>query len=133
LIHPEIARVSRSRFESGHYADSAEAAFKQINSVVKHVVRSDTGEDLDGAPLMQKAFSPKQPIICLGDLATESGRNIQQGYMQIYAGAMTGIRNPKAHQNIEIDSSRASHFLFLASLLMSVLDEATTHIGPVAI
>jgi hypothetical protein len=49
---------------------------------------------------------------------------MQQGYMQIFAGSMTGIRNPKAHENISIDSVRAVHFLFLASLLMAKLDEA---------
>jgi len=32
-------------------------------------------------------------------------------------GAMTGIRNPKAHTNIQIDAMRALHFLMLASLL----------------
>jgi uncharacterized protein (TIGR02391 family) len=105
LIHPAIAEVSRSRFEAGYYADSVEAAFKEINSVVKHIIKQDTGEELDGAPLMYRAFSPKQPIICIGDLSTESGRNIQQGFMQIYAGAMIGVRNPKAHENVEIDSS----------------------------
>ena len=30
---------------------------------------------------------------------------------------MTGIRNPKAHTNIQIDAMRALHFLMLASLL----------------
>jgi uncharacterized protein (TIGR02391 family) len=125
LMHPTIAKVSRSRFESGHYADSVEAAFKEINSAVKSIYESETGEELDGASLMQRAFSPNKPIICIGDFSTESGRNIQQGYMQIYAGAMTGIRNPKAHENLEIDSSRANHFLILASLLMFKLDERT--------
>jgi uncharacterized protein (TIGR02391 family) len=125
LLHPGITRISRSRFESGHYADAVEAAFKEINKTVKEIVKSDTGEELDGAPLMYKAFSINQPIICIGDLSAESGRNIQQGYMQIYAGAMIGIRNPKAHENVEIDGSRASHLLTLASLLMYKLDERT--------
>lgn len=123
LLHPIIKRVSRSRFESGHYADAVEAAFKEINKTIKEIVRSNTGEEIDGAPLMYKAFSPNQPLICIGDLSTESGRNIQQGYMQMYAGAMIGIRNPKAHENVEIDSSKASHLLTLASLLMFQLDE----------
>jgi len=30
--------------------------------------------------------------------------------MQIFAGSMTGIRNPKAHSNITIDAPRAIHF-----------------------
>ncbi len=122
-LHPVITKVSRSRFESMHYSDAVEAAFKEINKTVKGIVKADTGEEIDGAPLMYKAFSPNQPVICIGDLSTESGRNIQQGYMQIYAGVMMGIRNPKAHENVEIDSSRASHLLTLASLLMFKLDE----------
>jgi uncharacterized protein (TIGR02391 family) len=123
LIHPAITRVSKNRFESGYYADSVEAAFKEINKRVKKNVKSKTGEEIDGGPLMQKAFSPKQPIICIGDLSTETGRNIQMGYMQIFAGAMIGIRNPKAHENLEIDISTAIHHLTLASLLMFKLDE----------
>jgi uncharacterized protein (TIGR02391 family) len=123
LINPTITQVSKSRFDSGHYADSVEAAFKEVNKAIKEIVKADTGEELDGAPLMYKAFSPNQPIICVGDLSSETGRNIQQGYMQMYAGAMIGIRNPKAHENIVIDSTRAIHLLTLASLLMSKLDE----------
>ena len=46
LIHPEITEVARSRFESGHYADSVEAAFKKINAIVKEIVKLDTGEEL---------------------------------------------------------------------------------------
>ncbi|MBI5642543.1 MAG: hypothetical protein HY954_03600 [Deltaproteobacteria bacterium] len=38
---------------------------------------------------------------------------------------MTGIRNPKAHNNIDIDENRAVHFIFLASLLMDKLDART--------
>ncbi len=38
--------------------------------------------------------------------------------MQVFAGAMTGIKNPKAHENIVIDEVKAIHFLFLASLLL---------------
>ncbi len=44
--------------------------------------------------------------------------------MYIFAGAMTGIRNPKAHDNLTISIERATHFIFLASLLMYKLDEA---------
>jgi len=45
--------------------------------------------------------------------------------MLLFAGAMRSIRNPKAHANIEIDHVRALHHLFVASLLMSKLDEAS--------
>lgn len=44
--------------------------------------------------------------------------------MQIFAGAMTGIRNPKAHENIIITMDQAIHHIFLASLLMQQIDSA---------
>lgn len=125
LIHPEIVKVTKTRFESSHYADCAEAAFKHINSVVKDLVKTAVGKELDGASLMKTAFSVNNPVIEIDSITTETGRNIQQGYMEIFAGSMTGIRNPKAHQNITIDKERAIHFVFLASLLMDTIDIAS--------
>lgn len=122
-IHPKITSVAKSRFESNHYADAVESALKEVNSSVKDIVRRKTGDELDGAPLMRTAFSPRNPIIVLDDLSTESGRNIQQGYMEIFAGAIIGIRNPKAHDNIHITENRAKHFIYLASLLMQKIEE----------
>lgn len=123
LLHPKIVEVSKNRFETKHFADSVEAAFKEINNTVKSIVKQKTGKEYDGADLMNRAFSEQNPIIVLDDLSTATGRDIQIGYMQIFSGSMTGIRNPKAHDNIKIDSKRAIHFLFLASLLMFKIDE----------
>lgn len=122
-IHPKITLIAKSRFESNYYADAVESAFKEVNSCVKNIVKRKTGNELDGAFLMRTAFSPKNPIIVFDDLSTESGKNIQQGYMEIFAGAMIGIRNPKAHNNIRITENRAKHFIYLASLLMYKIDE----------
>jgi uncharacterized protein (TIGR02391 family) len=124
LLHPLIQSVAGGRFDSGHFADAVEAALKEVNCRVKAEFKRKTGKELDGADLMHSAFSPKTPIILLDDLATESGRNIQQGYMELFAGSMIGIRNPKAHANISISSERGMHFLIVASLLMAKLDEA---------
>jgi uncharacterized protein (TIGR02391 family) len=77
-----------------------------VNDAVKGLVREADGRELDGAGLMTTAFSPQNPIIRLTALATETDRNIQQGYMQIMAGAMTGVRNPKAHGNLNPDSTK---------------------------
>ncbi len=123
LLHPSVVGVSKSRFETGHYADSVEAALKELNSTVKRIYKKRTGEELDGVPLMRKAFAHQNPVIVLDDLSFETGKNIQQGYMDIFAGAMSGIRNPKAHDNIVIDETRAIHHLFVASLLFYKLEE----------
>jgi len=124
LLHPEVVRVAKTRFESNHLADAVEAALKEVNDRVKRLYKGKTGKELDGADLMWKTFSPNQPVLLLGDLLTATGKDMQQGYMEIFAGAMIGIRNPKAHANITIDPRRAVHFLYLASLLMFKVDEA---------
>jgi uncharacterized protein (TIGR02391 family) len=124
LIHPAITGVAKSRFDAGHYADAVETSLKHVNATVKTKVKKKTGNELDGSSLMNTAFSIKNPIIALDDLSTESGRNSQVGYMQIFAGSITGIRNPKAHEIINIDRTRAIHLLFLASLLMYKVDES---------
>jgi uncharacterized protein (TIGR02391 family) len=125
LLDPEIVKLTHGKFDAGYYADAVETALKHVNTTVKEIVREATGEELDGAALMRRAFSPKAPIIELDDLSTDDGRNIQNGYMDIFAGAMTGIRNPKAHGNLVITPERAVHHLFLASLLLQRVKERT--------
>ena len=124
LIHPLITRIAKTRFDTNHYADAVEAALKEVNVCIKAIYRERTSQEDDGASLMKKTFSVNRPVISLDDISNETGRNIQQGYMELFSGAMIGIRNPKAHANITITKERAIHFLFLASLLMHKLDDA---------
>ncbi len=130
LIHPDIVTVAKPRFEATHFADCAEAALKHINSVVKAVVKKNTAKELDGADLMRQAFTPNKPILTIDDISTDRGKNMQQGYMDIFAGAMTGIRNPKAHGNIDVPKERAIHFIFFASMLMDTIDMAQGRYRP---
>lgn len=123
LVHPAIIKVSKERLEDGYYADAVESACKLLNTTVRTIVQSETGEEADGASLMRKAFSPKNPIIRLVDLHSRSGQDTQQGYMDIYAGVMTGIRNPKAHDNETISREDALRKLVLVSLLMYKIDD----------
>lgn len=122
-IHPQIISVAKGRFDNGHYADAVEAAFKEINMRVKKIYKDRTSVEKDGAKLMQAAFSVQNPTIKLGDISTETGANIQQGYMEMFAGAMIGIRNPQAHNNLLITKENAVRKLHYASMLMYKLDD----------
>lgn len=123
LLHPTVVTLAKPRFDASHYADAVESVLKELNSVVKLIHKEATNEELDGATLMRKAFSPKKPTITLDDLGTETGQNIQLGHMELFSGAMIGVRNPKAHGNLLITAERAIHHFFLASLLFHKLDE----------
>jgi uncharacterized protein (TIGR02391 family) len=120
LLHPSIVPEARRRFRARFYAEAVLAALKVITLQIK----SRTGINLDGAPLMTKAFNPNQPYLIFAPGDTETGISMQQGYLQIFAGTMMAVRNPKAHGFVEIDAARCIHFLFLASLLAHKLDEA---------
>ncbi len=123
LVHPRICALAKPRYDAGFFGDAVEATFKEINDTVKRIHLEVTGNEADGSGLMTSAFSPANPSIRLNKQGTESERNIQQGYMQIFAGSMTGIRNPKAHANLNPDSRKALHLISLASLLMYKIDE----------
>jgi uncharacterized protein (TIGR02391 family) len=128
-IHPQIAAVSQGKFSDGYYADAVESAFKEINTRVKRLYKSKTGEERDGSDLMRKAFSSNAPVLIFESQNTQSGKNIQNGYMDMFAGAMTGIRNPKAHENMTITECQAVQRLMFASLLMTKIDEAVEFMG----
>ena len=123
FVHPRIKSLSQPRFDAGFHADAVESAFKEVNDAVKRIFKEATGKELDGAGLMTTAFSLGNPVIKLSQLESETDRNIQQGYMQIFAGSMVGIRNPKAHSNLNTELRKALHFISLASLLMCKVDE----------
>lgn len=123
-IHILISKVCKKKFFDGHYADAVESAFKEVNSRCKKIYKSKTGEEKDGADLMNKLFSPNNPLLSFENITTESGKNVQQGYMQIFSGSMTGIRNPKAHENQVLNKDSAYKRIILASLLMDKIDEA---------
>ena len=127
-IHPVIQQIANPRFESYHFADAVEASFKEINDIIKKAYINKKGMEEDGDSLMRKAFSTSKnnnytPLFSLADNSTESGRNIQQGYMDIFAGSMKGIRNPKAHANIDVGPDEAWEMLVLASHLMRIWEK----------
>lgn len=135
-IHAVIRVQSQSRFEAKHYADAVEAAFKEINKLVKEAYKATSGEnkEFDGADLMNKAFGYERnqdctikrlPILRLTnrDLTTDSGFNVQDGYRNLFVGAMRGIRNPKAHANVTIDAIEAWEMLVFSSHLMRMWDQ----------
>jgi uncharacterized protein (TIGR02391 family) len=121
-LHTEVVEASRELFEDGHYRDAIYRAFVEVNNFVK----SKANSQLDGKKLMSTVFSLEKPVIKLNPLQTQSDRDEQEGFMFLFMGAMEGIRNPKAHENIiQNDPNRTLEYLGLASLLMKITEEGT--------
>ena len=109
-------------YDDGHYSQAVLEAFKYVNNLVKSESRESSR---DGADLMHKVFSRDKPVLALNDRTAESGKNEQLGYMQIFAGVMIGIRNPRAHESGWPDSrSDALQLLSLADHLVMKIRSA---------
>ena len=119
----QLQQVSGSLFRDSHYARAVEEAFKYLNNAVKEKSQL---VNQDGAALMRTAFSSHSPLLLLNTRQSQSERDEQQGYMEIFAGCMTGIRNPRAHDHQKVDEQDvALELLILANHLMRKLDSAT--------
>lgn len=119
-FHPRITKASKSQFKSGNYSDAIFNAFRCIEILAKQ--RSGLKER--GADLMHKTFSVKNPVIKLNKMVEDYDIDEQAGFRFIYAGAMMGIRNPKAHAEVQQkDPYRTLEYISLASLLAKRLEE----------
>ena len=118
----DLANASRQLFIDGHYTNAVEDAYKCLNNAVKE----KSGLSADGDGLMTQAFSANSPVLHLNSLQSQSEQNEQRGYMQIFAGVMAGIRNPRAHEHEIVDDPEvALEMLVIANHLMRKLEGST--------
>jgi uncharacterized protein (TIGR02391 family) len=120
-LHSEIERAAGKLYRDGHYANAIEDAVKALNDLV----RLRSGKQIGGAPLMETVFSSKNPVLRFNEGKDESDVNEQKGFMQLFSGAVTGLRNPRAHKLIQDDPEEALEFIAFISLLAKLLDRAT--------
>lgn len=114
-----LRKKTEKLFRDGHHARAVEEAYKYLDNIVKRVAKP-SDKKLTGAPLMQKVFSADKPLLKINAGETQSENDEQKGYLQIFSGSMTGIRNPRAHESDWEDSEeRALELLTLANHLIT--------------
>jgi len=119
ITEPDLNAATRPLYRDGHYARSVEEAFKFLNNAVKGRSGDATR---DGQALMLNTFSDSAPVLRLNRLRSQSEKDEQKGYGFIYAGTMTGIRNPRAHEHdLRDDPDVALEMLVLANHLTRML------------
>jgi uncharacterized protein (TIGR02391 family) len=110
ITESEIESVSRDLFASGHYSLAVQEAYKAVE---KYVQQKSTLLGLSGTQLMQQVFSTTSPKLYWTKRKTASEQDEQKGYLQLYAGAMLGIRNPVTHEFGWVDDPLLSLELIL--------------------
>jgi len=120
-LHPAIERVTAQLYRNRHYSNAVEDGVKALNALV----RMNSGiEDRDGTSLMEFVFSPKAPILKFNNLSDTSETNEQKGFMMMFSGAVSGLRNPRAHKIITDDPEMALEFIAFISLLAKLADKS---------
>lgn len=113
----ELKKKTKKLFKDGHHARAVEEAFKYLDNLVYKNAKLETR--LTGDALMRKVFNSNSPILKINNNISESEKNEQRGYMDIMAGSMSGIRNPRAHDSDWEDSEeKALQLLGLANHLV---------------
>jgi uncharacterized protein (TIGR02391 family) len=117
-FHPLVIKHAGKLFEDGHHRQAILDTYIALTEQVKSL----SGRyDLDGTGLMQTIFSPKAPKLSISTNFDE-----QMGFMWLFAGAVMGVRNPKAHAvTPHPDKQTTLEWLGFASVLFRVLDRAT--------
>jgi uncharacterized protein (TIGR02391 family) len=120
-LHPLVVQAAGELYLDGHFASAIFEAFKAVELQVQDV----SALYQSGRDLMTQAFGGAMPRLVLSDLPGRSGTNEQEGWKLIFMGAMVGVRNPKAHEQIDQnDPQRTFEYLAFASLLMRRIDDS---------
>jgi uncharacterized protein (TIGR02391 family) len=120
-LHPTIAKGCTKLFLDGHFIQAIEESCK---AVFQHI-RDRSGLKGDGAALIEKAFSVKNPILAFSDLSDETKHNEQIGFMEMLKGYAKGVRNPLAHTHgKQEEMNKAFEFLVMASLFCRRIDDS---------
>ncbi len=124
-LHPKVLEVSEKQFNNNHYRDAVVNSYIALIEVIKEKFpnKNESGKLKDGVELMQEVFSKGNPKIKFSEDGGE-----QQGMMNLYIGAVGGIRNKYGHKTSNIkDEKYALELLHFASALFRLFDDPSIY------
>lgn len=127
-VHSEVLKYCRIELLQDNYFH----AVFEANKGLAQRIRDLSSIQLDGAALVDKVFSSKQPILAFNAMQTVTEQSEHLGFANLLKGCFSAVRNPLAHGpkilwNGEDD---AADYLSLISLLHRKLDSCVpTNLG----
>ena len=117
-LHPRLAHRIRRQFILGEYELAAFAAMREVEIRIRELAEAE--ESLIGVDLAKQALRIGGP---LADPNLDKGE--QEATMALFWGALGVFKNPPSHRQVEFDDpTLASEVIFLADLLLRLLDRA---------
>ena len=116
-LHKEVLKTSSKLFIDGYYR---QAVLDSAIGLINRVKQKSLCYRLDNTPLMQTVFSPNKPILEIAE-----NKDIQQGFMWLFSGAVMALRNANAHNlNCLITREECLEQLYFISHLHRLLDSS---------
>lgn len=81
-MHPEVLKCCKEELLQENYFHAVHEAAKSLTDRIS----VETGLELDGAPLIERAFSVEKPAIVLNTLRTSSEKNQHRGLKELLLG-----------------------------------------------
>jgi uncharacterized protein (TIGR02391 family) len=121
-VHPDVLSFCRPELVDQNYFHCVLEASKSL----AQKIRNKTGLTADGAELVDRAFSTKDPWLALNSLQTNDERMEQSGFANLLKGIFGTFRNVTAHRPKiywAIDKKEAMDALTIISYAHRRLDE----------
>jgi len=119
-------------FQNDHYHEVIKNLGSFVENQIKIIYHSKTGKEDTGITLIGKSFSfdvekngdvIRRPIIALNLLKTVSDRDEQTGYLNLFLGFISAIRNVYTHtQNMNISREAAIEKILFVNMLIQKLN-----------
>jgi uncharacterized protein (TIGR02391 family) len=121
-LHAEVLKYCRSELMQDNYFH---AVFEAAKGLAQRI-RDLSGEQADGAALVDRVFSVDRPLLAINSLQTETERSEHKGFAALLKGCFAAIRNPLAHEPKILwqGEDDAADYLSLISLVHRKLDDA---------
>lgn len=124
-LHPWVWEGARSLWQSNHFAEAVEAAAKCLNA---HMQSKVGRRDVSEATLFHQGFSddppqPGRPRLRLPDDDDgKSARSLRRGVRSFAEGCYAALRNPSAHDGLELSEIEALERLAALSIVARWVD-----------
>lgn len=121
-LHERLGARVRELFNAGDFEMAVVRSMREVEMRVRELASPSS---LVGVALMKQAFRVGGP---LADPAVPQAE--QEAAMALYWGAIGLFRNPVTHREVDYqDATMASEVVFLADLLLRVLDRSAARLG----
>ncbi len=120
-MHSEVLKYCRTELMQDNYFH---AVFEATKGLAQRI-REMSGVELDGAALVDKAFSIDRPLLAFNSLRTETERSEHKGFATLLKGCFAAVRNPLAHgpKILWEGEDDAADYLSMVSLFHRKLDD----------